>query len=71
MSTHELVPPREETVTIYERSKEGRRAPPRLGALVDQLHQAATSASTSASRSMSAGVRFSVTQTRRASSSPA
>jgi glycine dehydrogenase subunit 2 len=26
MSTHELVPPREETVTIYERSKEGRRA---------------------------------------------
>src|SRR4051812_1916385 len=26
MTTHELVPPREETVTIYERSKEGRRA---------------------------------------------
>jgi glycine dehydrogenase subunit 2 len=26
MATHELIPPREETVTIYERSKEGRRA---------------------------------------------
>jgi glycine dehydrogenase subunit 2 len=26
VTTHELVPPREETVTIYERSKEGRRA---------------------------------------------
>src|SRR3954451_2413646 len=26
MTTHELVPPRQDTVTIYERSKEGRRA---------------------------------------------
>ena len=25
-TTHDLIPPREETVTIYERSKEGRRA---------------------------------------------
>ena len=42
----------------------------RLRLLEDQLH-AATSAKTSAKRSTSAGVRFSVTHTSRASSSPA
>ena len=42
-------------------------APPLLRQLVDQLH----AASTSASRSMSARVRFSVTQTSSASSRPA
>src|SRR5262245_7297348 len=42
----------------------------RLGLLEDQLHPA-TSVSTSANLSMSAGLRFSVTATSRASSSPA
>ena len=46
-----------------------RRAPARLRLLVDQLHRA-TSASTSASRSISSGVRFSVTATSRTSSMP-
>ena len=44
--------------------------PARLALLVDQLHQPHTSASTSASRSTSAGVRFSVSATSRTSSSP-
>ena len=46
------------------------RAPPRPRLLVDQLHQRATSASTSARRSTSPGVRFSVSATRRTSSRP-
>ena len=45
------------------------RAAARLRLLVDQLHRA-TSPSTSASRSMSSGVRFSVTATSSASSRP-
>ena len=45
------------------------RATARLRLLVDQLHRA-TSPSTSASRSMSSGVRFSVTATSSASSRP-
>src|SRR5512132_349558 len=44
-------------------------AAPWLRLLVDELH-AATCSSTSASRSMSVGVRFSVTHTRKASSRP-
>ena len=49
--------------------RDRRRAPARLRLLVDQLHRA-TSASTSASRSISAGVRFSVTATSSTSSMP-
>src|SRR5215467_8505363 len=45
-------------------------SPSRLRLLEDELHAAATSASTAARRSMSAGERFSVTQTSSASSSP-
>jgi hypothetical protein len=48
-------------------AREARRTPALLRALVDQLH----AASTSASRSMSASVRFSVTHTSSASSMPA
>src|SRR5262249_35655692 len=47
--------------------RQARRAPALLRFLVDQLHPA----STSARRSMSASVRFSVTQTSSASSMPA
>ena len=47
-----------------------RRTAARLRLLVDQLHQARTSASTCARRSMSAGLRFSVTAIRRTSSMP-
>ena len=46
------------------------RTAPGLALLVDQLHQPHTSASTSARRSMSAGVRFSVSATRSTSSMP-
>src|SRR5205823_7558874 len=49
--------------------RNGRRPPARLRALVDELHRA-TSASTSASRSMSPGVRCSVTATSSTSSNP-
>ena len=50
--------------------RDATRATPRPRLLVDQLHYATTSASTSARRSTSAGVRFSVTATSRTSSSP-
>jgi len=51
------------------RSRDHRRAPARLRLLVDQPH-VATSARTSTSRSISAGVRFSVTATSSTSSMP-
>ena len=50
-------------------ARDRRGAPARLRLLVDQLHRA-TSASTSARRSISSGVRFSVTATSRTSSMP-
>ncbi len=53
---------------VVGRHAAGATAGPAL--LVDELHQPHTSARTSASRSMSAGVRFSVTATRSTSSMP-
>ena len=50
--------------------RQRRRAAARLRLLVEQLHQARTSCSTCASRSMSAGLRFSVTATSSTSSMP-
>ena len=52
----------------YDGHPSGAPARPRL--LEDELHQRVTSARTSASRSMSAGVRFSVRATSRTSSRP-
>src|SRR5262249_50069933 len=52
------------------RLRDLRRTPARLRLLVDQLHARETSASTAASRSISAVVRFSVTATSRTSSMP-
>ncbi len=51
-------------------ARQGRGTPPGLRLLVDEVHQARTSASTCARRSMSAGLRFSVTAIRRTSSMP-
>src|SRR5205085_12662366 len=51
-------------------ARDERRAPAGLRLLVDQIHAAVTSARTSASLSISSGVRFSVTLTSSTSSSP-
>ena len=52
------------------RMRHAPRPPPGLALLVDELHQPHTSARTSASRSTSAGVRFSVNATSSTSSMP-